>query len=97
MSRKLVLEHLQYGAPLRRNFRDRMTALAKRADEECCETCRGCSGDILAARTYLGRRPDGYSVEYYLANALGYCLDSSIRQELQKLRDDVDKARREYV
>ena len=82
---------------MRRNFRDRMKALAKRADEECAEECRRCSGDILAARAYLGRRPDGYSVEYYLSNALDYCLDSSIREELQKLRDDVDKARREYV
>ena len=97
MSRRLVLEHLQYGAPLRREFRDRLTVLARKADEECSESCRGCSSAILAAKVALGRRPDAFSAEYQLSDALDYCLDSSIREELQKLRDDVDKARRKHA
>ena len=92
-----LLEHLQRGAPLRREFRDRITVLAKKAGEECGETCRGCSGDISAARVYLGRRPDGYSAQYYLRNALDYCLDSGIREELQKLHDDLERALAKYV
>lgn len=92
MTRRRSLEHLQKGAPLRREFRERITSLAKKADQECNEACRRCSGDIRAARAYLGRKPDVYSAEYYLNNALDYCLDSRIREELQKLHKDVEKA-----
>lgn len=79
---------------MRRYFRERMAALAKKAGEACtAERCGRCDHQILAAKAYLGRNADGWRADYHLYHAHYYCTDPAIKEELRKLYDDFDKAR----
>ena len=79
---------------MRRHFRERMDALAKKAENNCAaERCPRCADQLYAAKAHLGRLADGWTAETYLHDAVHYCNDPAIKEELRKLHADFDKAR----
>ncbi len=92
MATGALIDRRQLGASIRREFYDRIKALAKEA-EEAGDTC---DHKLSAAIVYFGNlwgRGGAYRVGASLRDAIDMCDDDDLKRRIQWLEDALDDAR----